>query len=47
MQPLALSGATRKSLKQVDGLRDEIVAALEEICDLDQIDFDSVARFRR
>ena len=47
MQPLALSGATRKSLKQVDGLHDEIVAALEEICDLDQIDFDSVARFHR
>jgi undecaprenyl-diphosphatase len=47
MLPLALSGATRKSLKQVDGLHDEIIAALEEICDLDQIDFDSVARFRR
>ena len=47
MQPLALSGATRKSLKEADGLHDEIVAVVKETCGLDEIDFDSVARFRR
>jgi undecaprenyl-diphosphatase len=47
MQPHALSGATRKSVKEADGLHDEIVAVVKEACGLDEIDFDSVARFRR
>jgi undecaprenyl-diphosphatase len=47
MQPLALSTATRKALKEADGLHDQVVVATKEACGLDAIDFDSVARFRR
>jgi hypothetical protein len=47
MQAPLLSGATRTALKADPELHQDIVTALSGLCGVEQIDYDSVQRFRR